>query len=197
MTPHRPETDQTRWLTWPNLITVLRLVLLVPVCWLLLLPMPAGQDVLPVVLLGLWASTDWIDGFLARRLDQASRLGELLDPIADRIGIAAVVVVLVLIGLLPVWAVITMIAIDLLLVILAGPAARRGDLHVSWAGKTRTALMLIAVVLLVAGNTVDRFGSAVGQIMITVGGVVFVAGIVAQVIAGIGYLRAAFSARAR
>lgn len=197
MTPHRPETDQTRWLTWPNLITVLRLVLLVPVCWLLLLPMPAGQDVLPVVLLGLWASTDWIDGFLARRLDQASRLGELLDPIADRIGIAAVVVVLVLIGLLPVWAVITMIVIDLLLVILAGPAARRGDLHVSWAGKTRTALMLIAVVLLVAGNTVDRFGSAVGQIMITVGGVVFVAGIVAQVIAGIGYLRAAFSARAR
>lgn len=197
MTPNRPETDQTRWLTWPNLITVLRLVLLVPVCWLLLLPMPAGQDVLPVVLLGLWASTDWIDGFLARRLDQASRLGELLDPIADRIGIAAVVVVLVLIGLLPVWAVITMIVIDLLLVILAGPAARRGDLHVSWAGKTRTALMLIAVVLLVAGNTVDRFGSAVGQTMITVGGIVFVAGILAQVIAGIGYLRAALSARAR
>src|SRR5690606_26689728 len=75
------------WATIPNLVTLARFVLLVPVCLLL----ADGPDTLAVVLLLVWASTDWIDGMLARLLDQRSRTGAIIDPIADRIGLAGIV----------------------------------------------------------------------------------------------------------
>jgi cardiolipin synthase len=197
MSMQQPASQQTRWVTWPNLITMLRLVLLLPVCWLLLLPMPPGLELLPVVLLGIWASTDWIDGFLARRLHQVSRVGEVLDPVADRVGIAAVVVTLALSGLLPWWAVITTIAIDVVLVIVAGPAAKRGDLHVSRLGKVRTALVLLAVLILVIGRTADDLDADFGAAMVLIGKIIFGIGIAIQILAGVGYIRRAHPRRHR
>lgn len=139
--PQRPD-----WATIPNLVTLVRLVLLAPVCVLLL----DGPDTLAVVLLLVWACTDWIDGMLARMLGQTSRTGEIIDPIADRIGLAAIAATLAVAGLLP-WAVLVLIVVvDVAMAVLATRAALGGRIAVSMLGKVRTFLLMTSVFLLVA-----------------------------------------------
>lgn len=134
------------WATLPNLVTLARFVLLVPVCVLLL----DGPDTLAVVLLLVWASTDWIDGLLARVLDQTSRTGAIIDPIADRIGLAAIVLALAVADLLPWAALAIIVVVDLAMVVLATRAALGGRISVSWLGKIRTFVLMSSVFLLVA-----------------------------------------------
>lgn len=142
--PVRPD-----WVTIPNALTLLRLVLLLPVCWMLV---DEGPDALSVILLLVWASTDWLDGMLARRLHQTSRTGEILDPVADRIGLIGIVVSLALTGLLP-WSVLLVIAAgDVVATALAGREAMRGGIGVSRIGKVRTAVLMSAVLLLAAAG---------------------------------------------
>ena len=134
------------WATLPNLVTLLRFVLLVPVCLLLL----DGPGTLAVVLLLVWASTDWVDGLLARALDQTSRTGAIIDPIADRIGLAAIVLSLAVAGLLPWVALVLIVVLDVAMVVLATGAALGGRISVSWLGKFRTFVLMTSVFLLVA-----------------------------------------------
>lgn len=139
-TSRRPD-----WATIPNLVTLVRLVLLAPVCALLL----DGPDTLTVVLLLAWASTDWIDGLLARALDQTSRTGEIIDPIADRLGLAAITATLAVAGLLPWSALIIIVIADVAMVLLATRAALGCRLRVSRIGKVRTFALMASVFLLV------------------------------------------------
>lgn len=134
------------WATVPNLVTLVRFVLLPPVCLLLL----DGPDTVSVVLLLVWASTDWIDGLLARALDQRSHTGEIIDPIADRLGLAAIVLTLALLGLLPWAALIVIVVADVAMTVLATRAALAGRLGVSVLGKVRTVALMSTVFLLVA-----------------------------------------------
>lgn len=87
-------------LTIPNLISFIRLLLIPLFLWLLL-----GQDNPAAAgwLLGLIGATDWIDGYLARRLNQVSELGKLLDPLADRIAVVAALIGGLISGYLPAW----------------------------------------------------------------------------------------------
>jgi len=139
--PSRPD-----WATIPNLVTLLRFALLAPVCVLLL----DGPATLAVVLLLVWASTDWVDGLLARALDQTSRTGAIIDPIADRVGLAAIVLSLAVAGLLPWAALVIIVVVDVAMVVLATGAALGGRISVSWLGKIRTFVLMSAVFLLVA-----------------------------------------------
>ena len=134
------------WATLPNLVTLLRFVLLLPVCRLLL----DGPDTVAVVLLLVWASTDWVDGLLARTLDQTSRVGEIIDPIADRLGLAAIVLTLALAGLLPWAALVLILLMDVAMAALATRAALGGRIAVSRLGKVRTFVLMSSVFLLVA-----------------------------------------------
>lgn len=130
------------WLTVPNLITVLRLVLLVPVCYLVATRV---QGLLPVVLVVLWGGTDWVDGAIARRFNQESNLGRILDPIADRAGILAVTVAVVVAGIFP-WSLIAVIAVvDLVVAAVAGRAVMVGTVRVAWLGKVRSAVLFVAL----------------------------------------------------
>lgn len=134
------------WATIPNLVTLARFTLLAPVCVLLW----DGAGTLAVVLLLVWACTDWIDGLLARALDQRSRTGQIMDPIADRLGLAAIAATLALVGLLP-WAALAIIFIvDLATTVLASGAALGGRIEVSFLGKIRTAVLMTSIFLLVA-----------------------------------------------
>ena len=93
-------------LTIPNLVSILR-ILLVPVLIYLLLEerlFAAGW------LLGFIGATDWIDGYLARRLDQVSELGKALDPVADRLAVAAALIFGLIVGGLPAWFAIAILA---------------------------------------------------------------------------------------
>ncbi|WP_072314048.1 CDP-alcohol phosphatidyltransferase family protein [Agrococcus sp. Marseille-P2731] len=169
----------TRILTLPNIVTLARLLLLVPVCWLIVVGAPGSW--LPVILLALWAATDWIDGVLARALHQESRLGEVLDPVADRIGIIGVTLALALGGAVDWWILAVLFAVDVATVALAGQAARDGSIHVSWAGKVRTALLLTAIVVLLIGHTVLPWAMPVGMTLM-------VLGVGLHVVAGIDYI---------
>ncbi|WP_413319131.1 CDP-alcohol phosphatidyltransferase family protein [Agrococcus sp. 1P02AA] len=169
----------TRVLTLPNLVTLARLLLLVPVCWLIVFG--AQGSWLPVILLALWAATDWIDGVLARALHQESRLGEVLDPIADRIGIIGVTLALALGGAVDWWILAVIFAVDVATVVFAGKAARDGSIHVSWAGKVRTAMLLTAIVVLLIGHTVLAWAMPVGMTLM-------VLGVGLHVVAGIDYI---------
>ena len=138
--------DRPDWATIPNLVTLVRFALLLPVC----LRLADGPDIPGVVLLLVWASTDWIDGLLARALDQASRTGAIIDPIADRLGLAAIVLTLAIADLLP-WAALALIVlVDVAMTALATGAALGGRISVSWLGKVRTFVLMTAVFLLVA-----------------------------------------------
>lgn len=85
------QTD--RVLTVPNILSALRLLGVPLFLWLILVP---EADVLAIAVLALAGSTDWLDGFLARRWHQISRVGQLLDPVADRLYILATLVGLLL-----------------------------------------------------------------------------------------------------
>ncbi|MCH1882569.1 CDP-alcohol phosphatidyltransferase family protein [Agrococcus sp. ARC_14] len=169
----------TRVATLPNVITLARLLLLVPVCWLIVVGAPGSW--LPTILLALWAATDWIDGVLARALRQESRLGEVLDPIADRVGIIGVTLALAIGGAVDWWILVVIAAVDVATVVFAGREARDGSIHVSWVGKVRTALLLTAIVVLLLGHTVLSWATPVGLTLMLLG-------IGLHVIAGVDYI---------
>lgn len=182
------------WLTWPNVVTLLRLVLVVPLCWGLL----RGGSVLTVVLLAAWAGTDWVDGALARRLGQVSRLGEVLDPVADRLGIVAVALTMAVVGLLPWWVLGVVAAVDVAVAVAVGRRALRGTVRVSTLGKVRTAALFVGLVGLAAASSLGGAAASslvgAGATLELVSTAVVVAGTVLHAVAGCGYLR---QARAR
>jgi cardiolipin synthase len=126
-----------RILTVPNLISFVRLAA-IPVFWWLLL---GADDVTAgTVLFAVIATTDWVDGFLARRLDQESKLGRSLDPVADRLMIASAVTVGLVTGIVPAIIGITLMVreIYMAVVVMSLLARGRGTLEVSWLGKLAT-----------------------------------------------------------
>lgn len=96
-------------LTIPNLVSALRLTLVPVFVWLFLI----DSDALALGLLFIVGSSDWVDGYLARRLHQISRLGQILDPIADRIAIVAALVVLVIEGIIWLPVAVAILARDI------------------------------------------------------------------------------------
>lgn len=143
-----PRTGQQhppmRWLTVPNAFSVLRLLVFVPLTvWLVLQP---DRQLAATCSLAAFGATDWIDGFLARRLGQVSRVGEILDPIADRLGIIVIGLACAIAGWLPWWAIIAIAAGDLALGAIAAFRMRRvREGKVTWLGKIRTALLMVAM----------------------------------------------------
>lgn len=139
-----------RVLTVPNALSLLRLLAIAPFCWLVLGPHDDGWA---LVVLALSSITDWADGKIARRFGSTSRLGQLLDPFADRGYIAAAAVCLAVRGIVPWWVLGSLAGRDLLL---AGclPLLRRhgyGPLPVHFLGKAATFSLLYAFpVLLIA-----------------------------------------------
>jgi cardiolipin synthase len=141
-------------LTVPNLVSFVRL-LGVPIFLYLLLGPHA--DVAAVVVLVIGGTSDWVDGFLARRLHQVSRLGELLDPLADRLYIFATLIALSLRDVLPWWFTIALVARELFLGVLLLLLRRRGygPPAVHYVGKSATFILLIAFPVLLLAHALD------------------------------------------
>jgi cardiolipin synthase (CMP-forming) len=148
-TPARPRPDRV-W-TVPNLLSALRLLGVPVFLWLVLGPEEDGWALLLLVVSGI---TDWLDGFLARRWNQRSTLGELLDPIADRLYLLAVVVGLALREVIPWWMAVLLPLRDVLLWGLVPLLRTRGytSLPVHFIGKAATFCLLYAFPLLFLGE---------------------------------------------
>ncbi|MDO4589809.1 MAG: CDP-alcohol phosphatidyltransferase family protein [Slackia sp.] len=134
------EEVTSRIFTLANVVSFIRLCM-VPAYLVLLLD---GHDVLAAFLFALAASTDFVDGQLARRTHTVSRLGQLLDPAVDRILMIAGVVGLLLVGRLPLWIIVVVVVRDALL--LAGGAfllKRKKRVAVVFMGKVATTLLFV------------------------------------------------------
>lgn len=139
-----------RILTIPNLISFARLIG-VPV--FLYLFLSARADLAAMVVLAIGGTSDWVDGYLARRMDQVSRLGELLDPLADRLYILATLVAFTLRDVVPWQFTAALLAREVLLFgsLLVLRRHGHGPPPVHYVGKTATFILLAAFpVLLLA-----------------------------------------------
>lgn len=96
----------------PNLITVFRFLLVPPVVWLLL----SGHFTLALLVFGLAGFSDALDGFLAKRYDWTSRIGSLLDPLADKLLLLASFITLGWLHVIPAWLVVLVCLRDLVIV---------------------------------------------------------------------------------
>jgi cardiolipin synthase len=126
-----------RIVTIPNLISFVRLAA-PPVFWWLVLA--EDEVAAATILYAIVATTDWVDGYLARRLGQVTKLGKTLDPVADRLMIASAVVAGLVVGIVPPVIGITLMVregymalVTLWLVVRGG-----GTLEVRWLGKLAT-----------------------------------------------------------
>ncbi len=162
-----------RVLTLPNVLTLLRL-LAIPVVLLLLF---AHRDVAAVTVFVLAAITDFLDGMIARRWGGASYLGTVLDPVADRLMLSSVAVVLTIRGILPFPVVAILVGRDVFA--LVGSLAFRGKIRVNKVGKAATAVLMasVAVIMYRPGAT----GEIVGEVM-------FYSGLGLSLIAGALYV---------
>ncbi|MDO5093467.1 MAG: CDP-alcohol phosphatidyltransferase family protein [Propionibacteriaceae bacterium] len=144
------EWDTDRLCTVPNALSFLRLLAVPVFGWLILV----GHDMAAVILLAISGATDWLDGFLARRLNQTSELGARLDPIADRLYILTALLALAARWVVPWWFLVLLVARDAMLVGLLPSLRRSGRLAlpVSLVGKAGTMLLLLAFPLILIGS---------------------------------------------
>lgn len=133
--------NNDRILTVPNGLSVLRLLGVPVFLWLVLVPQADGWAFLVLAIAGI---TDWLDGALARMLNQQSRVGELLDPAADRLYIAATIIGLAIRSIIPWWIVIVLVARDVVLLGLIPLLRKHGVLvlPVTMLGKAATFCLL-------------------------------------------------------
>ena len=184
-------------LTTPNLLTLFRMALIPVVVVLYFMPI-AGVYVTAVFLLA--GLTDWLDGYLARRLEQTSQFGEFLDPVADKLVVATVLVLLVSDGdvlarvvsqKLFIVAVVVIIgreiAVSALREWVAQSGARAG-MAVSTLGKVKTTVQIIAIALLLCSQDLVGFPTLlVGELMLYVASALTIWSMV-------GYLKSAWPA---
>lgn len=150
--PGAPQTDHDRIFTAPNVLTVVRFLGVPLFVWLVLAREQYGYAVL---VLALMASTDWVDGYVARRFDQQSKLGRVLDPMADRIALLTVAVTLVVADIAPWWLLALLVVPDAVLTVVSIIFFRwHPDLPVSAIGKVRMAALLFGTPLLLLAKVV-------------------------------------------
>jgi cardiolipin synthase len=150
-------------LTVPNALSLLRL-LLIPVFLVLLI---TEQYLWALVTLVVSSVTDFVDGYVARHFNQVSRVGQLLDPAADRLFIFSTLVGLAIRGFLPWWLVGVIVGRDVLLLALGVILARHrfGPLPVHHLGKMGTFALLVAMPVLVLGAAfpaIDAWAEPIG-----------------------------------
>jgi cardiolipin synthase len=168
----------TAVLTVPNVISFARILAIPLFWWLLVRPdtTTAGLIVFIAVV-----STDWVDGYWARRTGRVSELGKVLDPVADRLVIASGLVALVIRGAFPFWAALLILVRDAATLLIGAVllAGRRIRLDVRFLGKIATFTLMAAIPGIAWGN----LGLPLGDVTLATGWVAFVAGTVEYYIA--------------
>ena len=147
LTPSGPSTI-VRALNLPNALTLLR-IFLVPLLVVVLLTRMEGHVYLGAAIFVLAVLTDYLDGYFARRRNEVTRLGILLDPLADKLLTAAAFLSLVEMGLVPAWMVMIILARELAVTALRNVAAGRGVLiGASGLGKAKMVAQVTAILAL-------------------------------------------------
>ncbi len=134
----------------PNVLTILRIVA-VPVLVVALLDETPDGDVIAAIVFALAAITDGLDGYIARRRQQITNFGKLMDPLADKLLVIAALVSLVSLDRLAAWVAMVIIARELAVTGLRTLAVEQGVvIAASWMGKAKTALQIGAILAVIA-----------------------------------------------
>lgn len=160
-----------RYLTWPNRMTMLRLILIGPfVVALLNLKTPGWEDwarYAALAIFGVMAISDGLDGYLARRFNQESLLGRFLDPVVDKLLVTSAMVLLGMEGTavagfqIPSWVVVSAIGKDVFVVVgflLVFIVTGQVFIKPGWSGKLCTDAQLLLVVTVLLGPDLVRVG---------------------------------------
>lgn len=176
-------TGLDRIWTIPNVISFIRLLMVPVFLWLLV----AGNDGPALTILIIATTSDFVDGMIARNFNQVTRLGMYLDPMSDRLFIAASVIGLAARDMIPVPLLAVVLARDVvLLVVVLYRRLRIADFpRVTFIGKTATFILFTAFPIIVWGTVWD----AAPLPLETIGWVLGVAGAVTYWVAGFGYIR--------
>jgi cardiolipin synthase len=144
--------------TIPNVISFIRLLGVPLFLYLLLGP---HHDIAALIVLAVGGTTDWVDGFVARRMNSVSRLGELLDPFADRLYILATLIGFTLRDVVPYWLTGALLLRELVLAVALLVLRRHGygPPPVHYVGKTGTFVLLAAFPILLLAHAVDAVSS--------------------------------------
>lgn len=178
---HEYRELQTFW-TIPNIITVLRF-LAVPLFIRYIMLEDYAAATIVLVILG---STDWVDGYLARRLNQVSSVGRWLDPVADRLALIVVAITFVAAGIAPLWLLLAIVIPDgILLAFSLALFHGNPDLPVTNVGKIRTALLLVGTPLLLLHKALEPGQDWLAAIAY----VILILGCVGHLLAWWGYMR--------
>jgi cardiolipin synthase len=133
-------------ITVPNFISILRLIMIPFIFYFLV----SREDVIALILLVIAVLTDFLDGQIARRFNQESDLGKILDPAIDRVLIFALLAGLIVRGLVPAFIIVLVLVRELTLVIVIFTLAKykMGPFQINHIGKTATALFFVAFPML-------------------------------------------------
>ena len=148
----------------PNTLTLAR-IFLVPLLVVVLLTRFEAErifglprELLGAAIFGTAAFTDWLDGYLARRRQQVTQLGQLMDPLADKLLITAALVSLVQMGMASAWMVAVILGRELAITVLRSLTYARGvTIPASSLGKVKMVTQVVAILLLILGNQVWLF----------------------------------------
>jgi len=156
------QVASSRIFTVANAVSVVRLMAIPVFLWLVI----EDRLLIAFVLLVVAVLTDFVDGMIARRMNEITKLGQFLDPFADRLFIAATVIALAIQDVVPWWFVIAVMLRDALLGIGGVVMARYGasTLPVKWWGKVATFAMLVVLPLFLLGAVVPEIGEITNPI---------------------------------
>ena len=159
--------------TVPNILSFARIATIPLFCWL------AANErtrIWGILLFAVVVSTDWVDGYVARRTGQVTELGRILDPVADRLAIAAGLVTFAIAGIFPFWAALLILVRDVA-VVLGGAVLLWGRdirMDVRGIGKIATFSLMAAIAWIAWGNA----EGPLGDVLLVGGWLAYVVGIV-------------------
>ena len=188
-----PDHVSDRVLTVPNLLSFARLAIL-PVIYLDLV---SGAHLRAFVLLVVFTATDWFDGYIARRFDQVSKLGKLLDPLSDRVLFVVVGIGFAVGDLLPWWAIIALLGRDLVTVGSGAVVLARGGTRpeVTRLGKAATFGLMFALPAFLLGSILGDGPNDPEPVVQWIAWAVYWPSLVMYWASGLGYARRMFLPR--
>ena len=181
------KSDGTTRLTIPNMITIMRFVL-VPAVVLAMLKMRWDWAFAGFLVAGI---SDGVDGFIARRFNQHSELGAYLDPMADKLLLVSVFVVMGFIGELPLWLVVTMVSRDALIVcavVLSTVMAHPVEMKPLFVSKANTAVQIVLAAVVLGELALSVHLDPLRPALIILSGVLTVASAAAYLVAWLRHM---------
>jgi len=132
-----------------NLVSILRILLIIPVSYLLLYKFESENTLIIILVLCMYLS-DLLDGYLARKLNQVSEFGKIIDPLADKIAVISIAIILLILGKIPIWYVSVIVIRDVLILSFGIYLDKKKDIRLMSNYPGKIAVFSIGLIILFA-----------------------------------------------